>query len=337
MLNEEALSQAIPQSKMLKIIEVQTEISKIGMDLGMVMAIATDRAMKLLEAHGAVIELAEGDDMVYRAASGLMEPCLGLRLSRHSSLSGLCVEKSEILYSADTLEDDRVDKAACIRVGIGSMIVVPLKYEDNCVGVLKVASKNKEAFGESETCMLSLMSDMLAAIVFHAIRFSTDELYRRATEDPLTGLGNRAKFYDVLRQQLTISARKNLKTAVVMLDMDGLKSTNDTYGHKAGDAIIQAFAERLTNSARSIDTIARLGGDEFAIILPEVRSVQDVQCVIERLQSNLQTPLNWDDVSLPLKTSIGFAMYPTDSDQINNLVEIADQRMYQDKRAKKAQ
>ncbi|MEC8230737.1 MAG: sensor domain-containing diguanylate cyclase [Pseudomonadota bacterium] len=324
----------IPHSKMLKIIEAQTEISKIGLDLGMVMSLTTEKAMELLDADGAVIELAEQGDMVYRAASGVLAPFLGLRLAQNSSLSGLCVAQEEILYSDDVMQDDRVDKTACKRVGINSMLVVPLKYHDSCVGVLKVASKTTQFFGHSETYILSLISDMVAAIIFHAIEFSKDELYYKATHDSLTGIGNRAKHYDDLRQRLELAKKNNSKFSLVLFDMDGLKSINDTYGHSAGDEAIKTFANLLSQTYKSQGLVARLGGDEFAAIFPSVVSKEQAQNIISELFRQLARSWDWQGQTLQLQSSAGYAIFPDDGQTVSTLMEVADTNMYRQKREK---
>lgn len=323
----------IPHSKMLKIIETQTEISKIGLDLGMVMSITTEKAMELLEADGAVIELAEQGDMVYRAAAGVLAPFLGLRLSQHASLSGLSVKQEKILYSKDVMQDDRVDKTACQRVGINSMLVVPLKYDDSCVGVLKVASKTIDYFGHCETYILSLISDMVAAIIFHAIKFSSDELYYKATHDSLTNLGNRAKHYDDLRQHIDLAQAKNSKFTLMLFDMDGLKRINDTYGHSAGDEAIKVFAERLSY-LESQGLFARLGGDEFAAIFPALASKEQAQKTVDLLFTRFEQPCHWQGRDMPVKASVGYAIFPDDGQTVNTLMEVADQNMYRQKKRK---
>jgi len=328
-------SAPIPHNTMLKIIEAQTEISKIGLDLGMVMSLTTEKAMELLDADGAVIELAEQGDMVYRAASGVLAPFLGLRLAQNSSLSGLCVAQEQILYSDNVMKDNRVDRAACQRVGINSMLVVPLKYHDSCVGVLKVAAKTTEFFGHTETYILSLISDMVAAIIFHAIEFSKDELYYKATHDSLTGIGNRAKHYDDLRQTMALAKSNGSKFTLVLFDMDGLKGVNDNHGHSAGDELIKTFADRLSSAYKAHGSVARLGGDEFAAIFPAVQSKEQAEAMVSLFLCESLQPCDWRGQSIPLHASVGYAICPDDGQTVSELMEVADQNMYRQKKAKR--
>ena len=189
-------------AQLLAIIGTQTEIARLGLDLGGVMEVVARQAQAVVGAAGAVVELAEGDDMVYRAVAGIAEGQLGLRLSRADSLSGLCVHTSNVLRCDDSETDPRVNREACRKVGLRSMIVVPLMHHDQCVGVLKVLARDAAAFAERDIKVLGLMSDLIAAAMFHAAKYGADELFQRATRDGLTGLANRALFYDRLRHAI---------------------------------------------------------------------------------------------------------------------------------------
>ena len=105
-------------AKLLEIIHLQTEIAKLGIDLSQVMALVVERTVPLVRADGAAIELAEGEDMVYRAVSGNAKAFLGLRIKRKGSLSGLCVQTGEVLLCEDSETDPRwiarqLEKSGC--------------------------------------------------------------------------------------------------------------------------------------------------------------------------------------------------------------------------------
>lgn len=322
---------------LLEVIRTQTEIAKAGMDLGNVMALVADRARLLTHAAGAVVEMAEGDEMVYRAASGIAERQLGLRLNVQGSLSGHCVQERRILQCVDSEVDERVDRAACRKVGLRSMVVVPLNHLDTTVGVIKVMSAEVDAFSETDVQVLNLMSELIAAAMFHAAKFETSELYHRATHDALTGLANRALYFDRLRQSLAQAQRHEERVAILNLDMNDLKPINDRLGHRAGDAAIQEMATRISTGCRQSDTVARVGGDEFGIILPRVQDAAVVGQYCDRLAEKISNPpLVFDTHKLPLSASIGFAVFPDDGADMEVLLDKADQSMYQVKRARKS-
>jgi diguanylate cyclase (GGDEF)-like protein len=310
------------------------------MDLGEVIDRSAELAHTITNADGAVIELVEESDMVYRAATGIASRQLGMRLARQGSLSGLCVDSGEVLLCEDSEKDPRVNRAACRTLGLRSMIVVPLKYESKSVGVLKVASKQPDAFHANDIQAITLMSEVNAAVMVHAIEHSSQVeesklLYLRATQDALTGLGNRALFYDRLHQSLAVARRNKQALGIAMMDMDGLKRINDGHGHRAGDAAIRTLAQRLKGAIRESDTAARLGGDEFAVLLPTILDQKTAQQVCKKLAHQVHAPFEFEGESFPLGASVGIAVYPDDGEDVETLISRADERMYAHKRERK--
>ena len=321
---------------LLEIIHVQAEIARLGQDLGGVMALVAQRAMRLTGASGAVVELAEGEEMVYRATAGFADRTLGMRLQRQGSISGLCVERGEPLNCHDSETDPRVNREACRRVGLRSMVVAPLTHLDHVVGVLKVMAAEPDAFGEEQVKLLGLMSGLIASATFHAGRAAEDALFHRATHDPLTGLGNRALFYDRLRQRHAQAGRHGERFGVLNLDMDGLKQVNDRLGHRAGDAVIREFSVRLKQASRHSDTVARTGGDEFGVVLDRLAGREEAEEAARRVGEQVSRPFRFEGEQLPLGASIGWALCPDDAADLEGLLEKADQAMYVNKKARKA-
>jgi diguanylate cyclase (GGDEF)-like protein len=328
-------AEELAPDKLLEIIQAQSEIAALGVDLGSIIQYAAETAQRMTSADGAVIEFAEVDEMVYRAACGLARLQLGLRLKRDGSLSGLCVEKNVPLICDDSETDSRVDREACRLIGLRSMIVVPLRHRDSVVGVLKVLSKNSSAFRESEVRLLSLMSDLIASAMYNATQMHADSLFWRATHDPLTGLANRALFHERLRNELNVAARSATKVGIVNIDMDLLKSINDLLGHGAGDAAIIETARRLQAGIRQSDTVARTGGDEFAILLPSLPSEEEFIRVLNRLFSLMQEPFVHGGSTIALSMSMGTALYPSDASTPEELLDRADTAMYRNKTRRK--
>ena len=320
---------------LIGIIQAQTEIAKLGLDLGGVITFVAERVQQLTGAGGAIVELAEGDDMVYRAAAGMAHNQLGLRLKRQGSMSGQCVADGEPLRCDDSETDPRVDREACRRVGLRSMVCAPLNHNGNTVGVLKIASPVANAFDERHIQILGLMSELIAAAMFHAVKYETNELYHQATHDALTGLANRALFYDRLRQCVALARRKSSQIGILNLDMDGLKPINDQLGHRAGDAAIRELANRISHGSREADTVARLGGDEFGVILSEVHDRDGAASLAQRISHEIRQPFQFEDRAVPLDASIGMAVFPDDGAEIETLIESADKSMYAVKRTRK--
>lgn len=320
------------QEKLLALVALQTDIVRQGLDLGGVMDLVVRRTLSLVDADGAAIEMAEGDEMVYRAVAGSASGCLGLRIDRGHSLSGLCVASGQVLRCDDAEQDARVDLAACRRAGLRSMLVVPLKHAGVSIGVLKAMSASPRHFDAKSETLLGLLAEVIGAAMYYSTRYGGDALFHRATHDSLTGLANRALFMDRLRAALLHSARDERPGALLMLDMDGLKHINDSQGHPAGDAALCALATRLKSWARNSDTVARLGGDEFAVLLRPLDGESGLAAALQRLQQQLAAA----DAGPAVRASFGAALFPAEASEPDVLIALADQRLYQHKRSRPA-
>ncbi|WP_338619814.1 GGDEF domain-containing protein [Paludibacterium sp. THUN1379] len=156
-------------------------------------------------------------------------------------------------------------------------------------------------------------------------------LFYMANHDRLTNLANRNLFYDRLQHAISRLNRKGKSLAVLFLDMDRFKPVNDTYGHATGDRVLQVIAARLKAELRTEDTVARLGGDEFAVLIEEVESKQEVTQVVERLKRAIERSYDMDGHHIQLGVSIGVAYYPEDGVLIEELLSVADRKMYGEK------
>lgn len=326
----------MPSRDQLKqVIKIQSEIAKLGLDLGRVMQHVVEQTLSLVNAEGAVIELAEDGQMVYRAAAGIAETHLGLRLDMSTSLSGQCVRTGAILHCVDCLTDDRVDKGACARMNLRSMIVLPLTFQDTTVGVLKAMSINVNNFSDDDVEAIGMLCDLVAASMYYSVKYDIEKLVYSATHDSLTGLANRSLFMDNLRNCHQNTSLGYTSLGLLMLDLDGLKQVNDVLGHQAGDAMIMEFSRRLKGATRSTDTVARIGGDEFAVLLTPFDDSDQLGTFTARINAALTEPLSFQNHSLPIQASIGGAELPADGTDFVQLLDIADQRMYADKRRRK--
>ncbi|WP_328459856.1 GGDEF domain-containing protein [Actinoplanes sp. NBC_00393] len=160
-----------------------------------------------------------------------------------------------------------------------------------------------------------------------------EDLRHQAFHDSLTGLANRPLLRDHLTQALA-RARRGSPVAVLLIDLDGFKKVNDTYGHATGDQLLVAVAQRLRDAVRGADTAARLGGDEFAVLLDGMDSPRDAVLVAERLLASIQEPLTLSGIDLAPAASVGVAVWREHAD-IDALLHDADSAMYAAKAAGK--
>ena len=323
--------------QLVKITRMQTEIITVGSDFERLKGIVAREVMTLTGADGAIIELCEGDEMVYATVAGLPEELVGLRLSVGTSISGLCIRSGETLRCDDCEQDTRVDREACRKVGLRSMLLVPLIHQGRSFGVLKAISREPSFFDDNDAALMRSLSRALSAALVNAAEVSTDELFQRATSDPLTGLANRAFLLNRAEHDLEQCCRTNKPMALFQLDLDRFKHVNDTYGHSVGDKVLKEAASRLWRCVRQADTLARPGGDEFAIVAPGIRNIEEAEIVRARIARAFEPPLLQLPAEISLGCSCGYAIYPDDGETIEDLIEVADSRMYADKRLRASQ
>ena len=155
---------------------------------------------------------------------------------------------------------------------------------------------------------------------------------RAALHDLLTDLPNRALFYDRLEHAFLQAKRHGWTLAVMFVDLDNFKLINDTYGHEAGDRVLQVIAERLKEGTRGDDTVSRHGGDEFVILINEVREETNISLIAEKILSRIQAPFNvrTRDVTITptIQASMGIAVFPMHGATADSLISSADQAMY---------
>jgi diguanylate cyclase (GGDEF)-like protein len=161
-----------------------------------------------------------------------------------------------------------------------------------------------------------------------------DQLRHRAFHDELTGLANRALFYDRTDHALSRGTREGRDVAVLFVDLDDFKPVNDRLGHAAGDQLLQLVAKRLMGCVRSADTVARLGGDEFGILLEDTGTERAVQAA-ERVLAALETRFDLPSEALRVSASVGVAVSRDGVRDVEELLRAADRAMYEAKRAGK--
>lgn len=159
-----------------------------------------------------------------------------------------------------------------------------------------------------------------------------DSLAHRAAHDSLTGLANRAFFEGRLSRTLN-DCKTNEHAAVLFLDGDRFKEINDNYGHAAGDMVLTTIADRIRALLRATDLVARLGGDEFAVLLAPIHDTNDVLTIADNIIESMTQPIMLPDGrEIVTSLSIGVAIYPDHAQTPDDLLQRADEAMYQAKK-----
>lgn len=331
-----ALVQKAQAARLTTIVEIQRDVAGHSLKLQDALRVIADRVRSLTQADGGIVEMMEGTEMVYRAASGTASPYVGLRLNAAGSLSGLCLEKNQILTCTDSETDDRVDREACRKVGLRSMIVVPLRHEGQPVGVLKVVSSQTDAFGSDDQAALELMAGLLSATLSDAseadslqtanqrLSEKTHELEQLATTDGLTGIANRRSFQSALETGFQQARRNGKPLSLVLLDVDHFKKFNDAFGHPAGDAVLKRVAAILQENARANDCAARYGGEEFALLLPDASAAAGLN-IAERVRQAIAAA-TWEHRQITI--SVGVSSLSPQIEDASALLKAADDALY---------
>jgi diguanylate cyclase (GGDEF)-like protein len=179
--------------------------------------------------------------------------------------------------------------------------------------------------------------EMTAPLLDRAIRYAIERhrAERRLAElaqfDQLTGLANRVLFRDYLRKTLARADRHRQLVAVMLLDLDRFKTINDTHGHEAGDLLLKQIAQRLRGALRESDLVARLGGDEFTVVMDGLSDPSAIAGFATRILDVVRQPVRLGSCDVVTTASIGISVYPTDVDNIDELLASADAAMYRAK------
>lgn len=233
--------------------------------------------------------------------------------------------------SLDGLETDEQRQMMLEEGRIGEMtanICVPVIHGGRHLGILNIDSfADANPFGPHALRLAETFAQQIAVIIRQA-------LYREALEkavvtDPLTGLGNREAFNRQLNVELARARRYDHRFNLVMIDLDGFKRVNDSFGHHTGDTTLQRVAQAMDRQRREGDTIYRWAGDEFALILPQIARDQ-AHLVAERYAAAVACV---EVDGLGLSASFGIASYPEDGEEAETLLRKADDLMYQHKTA----
>lgn len=212
----------------------------------------------------------------------------------------------------------------------------PLKVDNKILGALTVYSQEADIFSIDEVRIAEELAANLAygitALRAEAARKRyAQQLEYQANYDVLTGLANRNLLSDRLQQAILSAHRSGRMVAVLLHDLDHFKVINDSLGHAAGDALLQAIAGRLRSSIRETDTVARLGGDEFVIVIPDMMKVEDAAAVSCKVLDALSQPFNIENQEMYISASIGISFYPQDGDHEEILLKNVDLAMYRAK------
>lgn len=291
---------------------------------------------EVIPASSAAVYLADesGTYLVPRFASGpLSTVLLDRSFSRGEGVTGWVFQGAEAVIDADP----RVDLGSAAEqteTVFKSAAVFPLTDDDGALGVIAFYDTHAGAFDSDHRRIMETVGPQIARALRNALLYQATQ--NTSMTDVLTGLPNSRYLYGQIDKELARATRRASPLCVVVMDLDGFKSVNDTYGHRAGDAVLRAVAYTLRDAYRAVDTVVRYAGDEFVALLPD-SSPDECQAVIERVQAAVsKTKVTLaGGVSVSVGISAGFACFPLNGSTLEDLIHRADKEMYRDKNARK--
>lgn len=265
-----------------------------------------------------------------------------ITLDKHSqSPMAVAVRQKHVVLIKDFTQADSKGKKVMLRLFVdnyrsNSCIIAPLMSGDNILGVLNLADKigDNQFDEERDLPPLTLLCDIIGSAMSNIRMY--DEVHQQARSDSMTGLMNHRTFYRELAKEVGRSRRYGSNLSLVMVDLDNLKAINDTYGHRAGDAVLMHVAEQISHCIRGTDIAARYGGDEFAIVLPNT-SLSDAVAMTQRLRRQVaEHPIRIDQHDIDASVSIGMGQYQPEW-TVEDFMNESDTALFEAKAAGKNQ
>jgi diguanylate cyclase (GGDEF)-like protein len=207
------------------------------------------------------------------------------------------------------------------------MLEVHMAYEPVAATITRDTRRLYVALTLGLVALWAVMYRIAAGASRELRRQSARNAYQ-ARHDGLTGLPNRAAFYEAVDGALGATGDGGPRAAVMVIDLDRFKEVNDTLGHHTGDRLLRQATVRLREALRDSDVLARLGGDEFAVLLPTLASVESATAVAERIRGAFEQPFELQDITVHVGASVGIALAPDHGKSADELLQRADVAMY---------
>jgi len=300
-----------------------------SLDLNETLVLFADKVAEFVPYDSIVITLLEPGSEVARAAyaGGINNGALALRKTIvGQGATGYVLKKHVPVVNVDPAFDlsfaPESDLAA-YRV----MAALPLFADDQMIGAVSIYSDKLDYFQDEHIRLLETISHIAADGINVAVQHAEAETY--ALTDPMTGLPNSRSLRSQFDKEVERSSRSGKRFQLIMMDLDGFKTVNDTHGHKLGDTMLKAVGGVINGQLREYDFLARYGGDEFVAIVPET-DLGQIDSLHERIMIAVDGfQLSVDNSAIArVGISLGSASYPVDGETLDSLIEAADKAMY---------
>lgn len=248
----------------------------------------------------------DGEKMAVLGATGRTTEDLDGVQVRASGIAGYAMREGGPVVCVDTARETRFDTSEMQQFGLRSAAAVPVPGSPENWGVLAVYRESTGVVTPDALTVLIILADVLGAAV-HRTDLE-NRLRHRSLIDPVTSLDNRTSGYRRLDDALAVGRADGRLTAVVLIDLDGFRSVNETFGFAAGDALLAAVAPVLSGAARPGDAVARLGADQFAVVCPGLTSTFDATALAESMLAAFAEPISVDGRDTVVTACAGVAV-----------------------------
>ena len=315
------------------------ELAKVfssSLNLQETLALFTEKISQFVPFDTCVVYLLEGNTEEARAVfvEGKNSSTLqNKRIKAGEGATGYVLKKRKAVQNIDPGLDFSFSQLDLIEE-YSAMVSLPLIADEKLIGAVSLYSCELETYEDEHLRLLETVSRIASETINKSLQHAESE--SRAMTDPMTSLPNARSLQMQFEKELARASRNRNSFQVLMLDLDGFKAVNDTFGHKTGDKLLKEISKVMREQLRDYDFLARYAGDEFVAIIPETNG-EEVKDLCERMEKAVA------EFSLPVEdykfarvgVSLGAASYPQDGETLDQIIIAADKKMYAVKAVRK--
>ncbi|MFA5308093.1 MAG: diguanylate cyclase [Dehalococcoidales bacterium] len=314
----------------LSVINNSSAILSSSLDIQQIFGSFTGELKKVVEVDWATIVLIEDENLLCMALTSPENSAyqIGERVPMEGTGTGWVVTQKKTFIEPDLAKERCFNTSEHFYAqGLRNTAYLPLIAKGVVIGSFIVASKTPNCYTQRHIKLLEQLAAQMAMPLENSQLYVKAE--KKARIDELTGLYNRRSLDEMIDSEISRHSRYGGSFSLAILDLDSFKTFNDTYGHLAGDGLLQEVGRNIKSAIRTSDYAFRYGGDEFAVLLPQT-TIEAAMQVVERVRKQIASGTNSDKI--PVSASIGLANWPDDGISHTDIIASADVTLYRAKR-----